>query len=304
MTDKTIVALYDDVADVRRVLDDLEAAGIPRRSFSIKGGETGEAGSSGDRFESLTRLGVPEADAQVYAEGVRRGGVLLVGQVDDADCDPALDIIERHAPADIDERRRLYREAGWAGYDPTAADYDETQASEERDRYRTGLRAAAADMRDANIGRTDVTAGQPGTEETIPLAEENLEIGKRSVERGSVRVRSYVVETPVEEQVRLRDESVTVERRDVDPDRPAGEADFRERTIEVTETGEVPVVSKTSRITEEVVIRKDAQERTETVSDSVRRTEVDIDKSGDKRGAGPEPAPEPGKKGRRERGGA
>jgi stress response protein YsnF len=87
-----------------------------------------------------------------------------------------------------------------------------------------------------------------------------------------------VVETPVEESVRLRDETINVERRRVD--RPAGDITgdaFRERTIELTETDEEAVVAKTARVTEEVVISKDVTERTERVSDTVRRTEVDVE---------------------------
>ena len=213
-------------------------------------------------------------------------------------------------------RGQSYREAGWAGYDANATDYDENQATEERTRYGTGLGAAASSLRDVNATGTttgttagttsgmgtgtertvetdatrrtaDLGADRPlgteraagtGQEEHIPIIEEQINVGKRTVERGAVRVRSYVIETPVEEQVRLRDETVTVERRPVD--RPAGDIPpdaFRERTIEVTETDEEPVVEKAARIREEVVIRKEAEERAQTISDTVRRTEVEID---------------------------
>jgi hypothetical protein len=93
-----------------------------------------------------------------------------------------------------------------------------------------------------------------------------------------VRVYSHVIEQPVEQEVRLRDERVTVERRPVD--RPASERDFaaaQEGTIEVTETREEPVVAKQARVVEEVVIKKDVEEHTETVRDTVRRTEVEVD---------------------------
>jgi uncharacterized protein (TIGR02271 family) len=116
---------------------------------------------------------------------------------------------------------------------------------------------------------------------------------KREVGRGSVRVRSYVVEQPVQEQVHLREERVHVERRPVD--RPAdiavGTAEpFRERTIEVTATAEEPVVGKEARVKEEIVVSKDAEERTETVSDTVRRTEVEVD---DDRAKAPATPPKP-----------
>ena len=123
------------------------------------------------------------------------------------------------------------------------------------------------------------TAGR-GQEEVIPVYDEQLRVGKREVDRGSVRVRSYVVETPVQEQVTLHDERVTVERRPVD--RLATTADvgagaFRERTIEVTGTAEEAVVAKETRVKEEIVVRKEEKERTQTVSDTVRHTEVEVE---------------------------
>jgi uncharacterized protein (TIGR02271 family) len=116
------------------------------------------------------------------------------------------------------------------------------------------------------------------TDETVvPVAAEHLEVGKRTIDRGSVRVHSHVVETPVEEQVQLREETVQVERRPVD--RPVGDVSnaFQERSIEVRETVEEPVVAKTARVTEEVVISKNVEERVQTVSDTVRRTEVEVE---------------------------
>ena len=108
--------------------------------------------------------------------------------------------------------------------------------------------------------------------------EERLNVGKRVAESGRVRVRSYVVEQPVEEQVTLRDETVHVDRRTVDrPVTAADEALFESKTIEATEMREQAVVSKDARVVEEVGIRKDAGQRTETVTDKVRRTEVEVE---------------------------
>ncbi|HEX8457489.1 MAG TPA: YsnF/AvaK domain-containing protein [Pyrinomonadaceae bacterium] len=113
-------------------------------------------------------------------------------------------------------------------------------------------------------------------ETTIPVVEEELQVGKREVERGGVRVESRVEEKPVTEEVQLREERVHVERRPVD--RPVTDADaaFREGTLEVKEHGEEAVVAKTARVVEEVVVGKQVEERTETVSDTVRRTDVDV----------------------------
>jgi uncharacterized protein (TIGR02271 family) len=98
-----------------------------------------------------------------------------------------------------------------------------------------------------------------------------------------VRVRSYVVEEPVEEQVNLREERVDVERRPVGrrvrPD--AADDLLQDRTIEMTESAEEAIVSKDAEVTEEVVVRKFEGERTEGVSDTVRRTEVDVEDTRD-----------------------
>jgi uncharacterized protein (TIGR02271 family) len=120
-------------------------------------------------------------------------------------------------------------------------------------------------------------------EEIVPLAEESIEIGKRTVDRGTTRIRCYVVETPVERDITLHGERVTIERR-----RPVQSAApdhaLEERTVEVRETEEVPVIEKAARVVEEIAIRKEETQRTETVHDTVRREEVEVtDKDGKRR---------------------
>jgi len=105
---------------------------------------------------------------------------------------------------------------------------------------------------------------------------ENLNVGKEEVERGGIRLRSRIVETPVEERVNLREENVNVGRTPVD--RPATEADLREQDVEMRERAEVPVVNKETRVVEEISLNKEVTERDETIRDTVRDTEVDIDK--------------------------
>ena len=111
----------------------------------------------------------------------------------------------------------------------------------------------------------------------MQLSEEQVAIGKRVVNRGGTRIRRYVVETPVEENIALRDEKVTLERHPVADGRPAIDGSFSEKTIEMTATAEEAVVSKTARVVEEIGLRKEATERTETIRDSVRKEEVEIE---------------------------
>ena len=131
------------------------------------------------------------------------------------------------------------------------------------------------DERAAQYTAEGGAGGAASDEDTIRLAEESLAVGKRAVSGGTTRVRRYVVETPVEEQVALQDEKVVVDRRPVTGGQPI--AEFTDKTIEMTETHEEAVVSKTARVTEEVSLRKQATDRVETVKDTVRRDEVEVE---------------------------
>jgi len=133
--------------------------------------------------------------------------------------------------------------------------------------YRNRRQAASNDLSD-RVSKD--------TEKTIPVIREELNVGKEEVERGGIRLRSRIVEKPVEEKLNLREENVNVERTPVD--RTATEADLREQEVEMRERAEVPVVNKEARVVEEISLNKDVTERDETIRDTVRDTEVDIDK--------------------------
>jgi Domain of unknown function (DUF2382)/Hemerythrin HHE cation binding domain len=122
------------------------------------------------------------------------------------------------------------------------------------------------------------------TEEVIPLAEETLVVGKETVTSGTTTVRRFVVETPVEQQVSLYDEKVIVERRKPVTDAVTGET-LTEVTIEMIETTEVPVVGKSVKVREEVVVRRERTSRVETVRDTVRRDKIEVTHSNQKRRA-------------------
>jgi len=128
------------------------------------------------------------------------------------------------------------------------------------------------------------------TEQTIPVVEERLRVGKRRVDQGRVRVRSFVVDEPIHEEVKLREEHVEIERRPVN--QPASssldtgpDGLFREQTVELKETAEEAVVAKEAVVTEELRVRTRAAERVKSIDDTVRHTEVEVDDS-----RGPTPA--------------
>ena len=117
-------------------------------------------------------------------------------------------------------------------------------------------------------------------DEVLRLAEEQLEVGKKRVEAGMTRVRRYVIERPVEAQVTLRNEHAEVIRKAVE--NPAVLAivdwDWTDSTIEMVETREEAVISKTARVAEEIMLRKGETERTETITDTVRKQQVEIER--------------------------
>ena len=132
--------------------------------------------------------------------------------------------------------------------------------------------------RDVAMGEgTEFAAGTEG-EIRVPVVEEQLQVGKREVDLGEVEIRRRVVEEQQSVPVTLRREEVEV--REVDtPDRPlrAGEEGFREEIIRVAVHGEEAVIAKEAVVTGEVVVEKDVEVEQRTVSDTVRRTEVDFD---------------------------
>jgi uncharacterized protein (TIGR02271 family) len=267
---QTIIAHFDSRSDAQQAVQALTEAGVSQSAIRLlPEAETTSYQRTDERsaydhtrdeggfWSSLSDTSLPEEDRYSYAEGMSRGGTTLAVTAEEAQVERVADIVERYGAVDMDERENTWRNEGWAGY--TAA--SGTQA---------GASVGAA-------GATAETRSSGNAEDVIPIVEEQLRVGKRQVNHGRVRIRSFVVETPVQEQVSLREEHVHVERRPVDRAVTGDENLFQERTIEAEERSEEAVVSKQTRVKEELVIRKDAEERTETVSDTVRRTEVDVE---------------------------
>ena len=304
---RTITGLFDSRAEADAVAEHLrQHDGVSPAQISVHGSGTTATGTGAaeDRgfWASLRDLFIPDEDRYAYSEGIRRGGYVVTAEVDEGLVDHALDIFEQHGAVDLDAREAEWRASGWSGY--RADDSEGTGVP-----MNTSAAVGAATMggtsapavggtplpvAGAAVGGTAMTGsaatGTTGAmgatdvrEERIPVVEEQLRVAKRETDRGRVRVRSYIVETPVSESVTLRDERVQVERRPVDLPLSAADDAFRERTIEATEHAEEAVVSKEARVKEELVIRKQVEERTQNISDTVRHTEVEIE---DDRNAG------------------
>lgn len=212
--------------------------------------------------------------ADTYPEAVRRGSTVVTVTVnDDAQVGVVEEIMERNGAIDIDERSANWSNQGAIGSSattmgtsaatgPVSSDYPNTAST-------------------LGVGSTTL-ADQTPTEATdrtaIPVMEEELKVGKRENSLGRVRVVSRMSERPVEETVNLSEQHAVIERRPVD--RPVSTDDlsaFKSGTVEIQETAEEAVVEKTARVVEEVVVGKETTHHNETVRDTVRRTDVDIE---------------------------
>ena len=96
-------------------------------------------GAAGGLIGSLTEAGVPERDAHVYAEGVRRGGTLVSVRVDDSRVDAARAILQQHKSVDVNARGDAYRKTGWSSFDPASPPYSADEVKRERSRYDTRI---------------------------------------------------------------------------------------------------------------------------------------------------------------------
>lgn len=261
---KTVIGLYDSPEAAETALQALESEGFDRVSMTLMAeqghGTTSEGAGTAGHQQAPTFLrdrGVPQDDAEVFAEAVRRGASMVVVETDERHAERAGQILDANRPIDADRLAQRWREAGWERHDPAAAPL----AGEERDRE---LREAAE----------------------YEVVEEDVKVGTRAVEHGGVRVRTFVTERPVQETVRLRDERVHVEREPVDEVVDPARADeaFTEEAHEIRETGEEPVVSKEARVVERVRVDKDTEVHEEDIEDTERRRDVEVERFDDRPG--------------------
>ncbi len=251
---QTVIGIFDSAQEAKSAVAKLVSSGFSQNNVDVsaQGSATDSATSTthqddhdgiGGFFRSL--FGGND-EHRTYAQVARRSTVVTVHASSPKEAEQARDIMDWHGAIDVNERAAQY------GYSTT------------------GTAGTTTDQAATTATTTTGTA--------IPIIEENLQVGKRVVETGGVRLRSRIIERPVEEHLRLRAEHVHVER--IPVDRPVTEADLaslKEGTIEAIEHAEVPVVAKEARIVEEVRLEKDVEVREEIVRDTVRSTDVDVE---------------------------
>lgn len=247
----------------------------------------------------------------------RGATMVAVSGYDEAHHDVIVDILDDEGSVDLSARETEWKSSGNYTDYRSSSYYDEDEYARTHRSGGTGIGGALSDAGDAmgrgvaSVGAAVDNAiggtGSRGTvnddglsdrqmatdmsgrsayagtttdlddEGTVKVVEERLAVGKREAEGGAVRVRSYVREEPVTADVELRSTRVTIERRPVDRAATAGDLDFQDRTIEAREHVEEAVVGKETRVVEEIGLRSDSESHVETISDTVRKTEVEIE---------------------------
>jgi uncharacterized protein (TIGR02271 family) len=249
MSAQTVVGIFNTAAEAQQAVQQLEQAGFELEYVDVAHREAVNQGvgrtsddSIGGFFSSL--FGGNDSDeARNYTAAAQRGSSVVTVHVTSSDLSQrAAKILDDAGAIDVD-----------GGTDTT------TTATTQANSY-------------APTGQT------ADAQQTAQVIEESLQVGKRVEQTGGVRLRSRIVERPVEASVRLREEHVTVQRTPVN--RPATDADFqafKEGQIEITESAERAVVGKEAHVVEEVSLGKEVTEREQTIHDTVRKTEVDVE---------------------------
>jgi uncharacterized protein (TIGR02271 family) len=253
----TVIGVFDEISQAQQAKSLLRQQGIADNMLRLSSTDAGLSQPSSEEHRGFfARLfGLDESDEHLghYSEALRRGSTLLsVHLMDDSRASEIARLLESAGAIDIDRRVELWKAGGYQGYSPNTRPLSADEVRKERD--------------------------------TFKVMEEKLKVGKQVVQTGGVRIHPRVLEKPVTEQVRLREERAVVERRPVD--RPATPEEIatlgmQGKPIEIRETAEKAVVAKEARVVEEVRVGKEAREKTETINETLRRTDVDIQQLGE-----------------------
>jgi uncharacterized protein (TIGR02271 family) len=250
MSHEKVVAVYNTAAHADAAVRTLKSAGYSANDISITRNEneapTAEVSAPGF-WQHLFGRDIGFHEAAAYGHAVVRGAAVVTVRVLESEGPNVIELLDAYQPVDVMDRVRTHGSAAVAP--PIVVVPPPTSAGDVR--------------RD---------------EEVVRLAEEQLNVGKRQVDAGITRVRRFSVEKPVEANVTLHEEHAEVIRRSISDAGYLNDIDWCEETIEVTETAERPVVNKTVRVTEEVVIRRRSSDHIETVRDTVRRQQLEVEK--------------------------
>lgn len=276
---QTVIGIFENENEAQQAVQNLVNQGFNREDVDIASRSSSQTSNTDDDNDSFgnsisnffgSLFGSDDDRSSRYSEVAKRGCTITVHARSESEAERAADILDEYGAVDIDEKSSQYGN-DYSGSNLAGTDFTSTNFS--------GSDVSADTDRDNIIDRDNTTDfNRNDSDRSIPIIEENLEVGKREVESGGARLRSRIVEKPVEESVRLRSEHVNIERNPVN--RQANESDFnafQEGTIEMREHKEVPVVGKEAWVKEEISLNKEVEESEETIRDTVRSTEVDVE---------------------------
>jgi uncharacterized protein (TIGR02271 family) len=258
---QTIVAAFDTAAHAQAAVEALKAGGF--HADDISAFDKNRVGlREPGLWQHMFGGGLAQHEADVYNQSLERGGTVVSVRVPDSEVvAQATGILDIHRPIDVKDR------AITMGLAPAAK-----------------VEAAVAAISTAPIAAVQKVAVSPKLaevhDEVLRLAEEQLQVGKRMVETGGTRVRRFVTEREVSADVTLHEEHADVLRRAITDPKYIGEIDWADATIEIRETAEQALVSKTARVVEEVALKKIGSDHVETVHDKIRRQQVEIERLG------------------------
>jgi conserved domain len=245
---------------------------------------------------ALVGLGIPEYEAKRYEGKVKEGGILISVHSENSDeTNRAKDIFKEAGAHDISS-------TGEAHSDVKAQDVSDTGDPTIRETSpRNDIPSSRDSTSGAGEGSPPPIATQPyqaphsvsetrvGTQPQasgdeiaaeVPLSEEEVKVGKRTVGAGEVKLHKKVSTEQVNVPVELKREDVVIERVPGHEMEPGAKEPFQEERVEVPLSREEPVVEKETHVTGGVRVRKTEGIERETIQESVRREDVDIDESG------------------------
>jgi uncharacterized protein (TIGR02271 family) len=257
MSYEKIVTLFDTAQHAEAAKSNLAKAGFSTDDMSVVSAaelpKSGSALREPGLWHRLFGSDIDQHEAEVYGKAVETGGVVLTLRAADEDVPKAMGILNQHNIVDVQER---------------AVEHGLLAEHEVVDPAPAVAAAVPAKPLTNNVSQDQV----------LRLAEEQLEIGKKLVEQGTTRIRRFVTEKPVEASVTLHEEHAQVVRRAITDPSYVQDIDWSDTTVEVIETAEQAVVSKSSHIAEEVVVGKTGSDHVETVKDTVRRQQVEVER--------------------------
>jgi stress response protein YsnF len=265
MAFETLVAAYDTHEHAMAAVNALKAGGFHADDISVFDdarlavvGKSTTVPKPAGLWQRLFGDDLNKYEATVYGDTVTGGGTVVSVRVPEDQVAHAAGILDLHRPVDVHDRAVTTGVAAAAHVDTAAKAIAAKPLATEQ--------SVAVTPKLAEI-HTD----------TLRLAEEQLQVGKKLVETGRTRVRRFTTEKEVSEDVTLHEEHAEVLRKALSKPAELADLDWADREIEVIETKEQALVSKTARVVEEVSLRTKGDDHVETIHEKLRRQQAEVE---------------------------